>query len=236
MKDLGPAPQRFAEGRRADRHDHEFLEIDAIVGVRAAIDDVHHRHRQDRRPDPAHVAEQRQPARIGRRAGRGKTDPEDGIGAEAALVVAAVELDHQRVDLGLVLGFVADDGVGDLAIDRGDRLPDPLAAPALGIAVALLDRFMDPGRGARGHRRAALAAVLERDVDLDRRIAAAVEDLAGVDVDDRGHLRGSSGVREVVGPYTPRAEACNLSTSDRNARRRPRVVSATRGGTYGSRE
>ena len=41
-----------AKRRRADRHDHEFLEVDRIVGMHAAIDDVHHRHRQHARRVP----------------------------------------------------------------------------------------------------------------------------------------------------------------------------------------
>ena len=41
-------PMRIASAtrRRADRQDHEFLDVDRIVGMDAAIDDVHHRHRQ----------------------------------------------------------------------------------------------------------------------------------------------------------------------------------------------
>jgi hypothetical protein len=50
---------------------------------------------------------------------------------------------------------------------------------------------MRAGRGARGHRGAAEAAVFQHlgflHIDFDGRIAAAVEDLAGVDVDDGGH-------------------------------------------------
>ena len=30
----------------AHRHDHEFLNVDRVVGMFAAVDDVHHRHRQ----------------------------------------------------------------------------------------------------------------------------------------------------------------------------------------------
>ncbi len=36
--------ESFAESRRADGHGHEFLEIDGTVGMRAAIEDVHHGH------------------------------------------------------------------------------------------------------------------------------------------------------------------------------------------------
>ena len=45
-----------------------------------------------------------------------------------------------------------------------------------------------PGRCARRHRRATEAAVIEQHVDLHRRIAPAVEDLARMDVDDCGHV------------------------------------------------
>ena len=57
------APQRSASAkcRRADRHDHEFLEVDAVVGVNAAVEDVHHRHRQQVRIDAADIAIERQP-------------------------------------------------------------------------------------------------------------------------------------------------------------------------------
>ena len=42
--DLGAPAQALGEGRRADRHDHELLEIGGVLGVLAAIQDVHHRH------------------------------------------------------------------------------------------------------------------------------------------------------------------------------------------------
>src|SRR3979411_2818886 len=50
---------RLAEGRRADRHDHEFLEVDRVVGMHPAVDDVHHRGRQQARRAPAHIAIER---------------------------------------------------------------------------------------------------------------------------------------------------------------------------------
>ena len=42
VEGLGPVAQRLGEGRRADGHDHELLEIHAVVGVLAAVEDVHH--------------------------------------------------------------------------------------------------------------------------------------------------------------------------------------------------
>ena len=46
VEDLRPHPQPFAEGRRPDGHDHELLEVDGVVRVLAAVEDVHQRHGQ----------------------------------------------------------------------------------------------------------------------------------------------------------------------------------------------
>ena len=48
-----------------DRHDHEFLNVDWVVGVLTAVDDVHHRHRQRARRRTADVTVKRQAAGIG---------------------------------------------------------------------------------------------------------------------------------------------------------------------------
>ena len=121
--------------------------------------------------------------------GAGERHAEDGVRAELALVRRPVEVDEQRVDAGLV-GRVEPEQLGRDPIDHvGDRGQDALAAEAGLVAVAQLDRLVGAGRGAAGHGRAPDRAVVEDDVDLDRRVAARIEDLAGVDEVDRGHAR-----------------------------------------------
>src|SRR5205823_1164654 len=87
------------------------------------------------------------------------------------------------------------DGIEDFAVHRGHRLLHPLAAITLLVAVAQFDRLVRAGRGAGGNRGATERAVLQHDVDLDGRVAAAVEDFAADDVDDGGHwFSGRSGM------------------------------------------
>ena len=43
MKYFDAPAQRFTEEVAPDRHDHEFLKVHGTVGVRAAVEDVHHR-------------------------------------------------------------------------------------------------------------------------------------------------------------------------------------------------
>src|SRR6185437_11071276 len=41
VEDLRSIAQRLTKRRSADGQDHEFLDVQAVVGVRAAVDDVH---------------------------------------------------------------------------------------------------------------------------------------------------------------------------------------------------
>ena len=70
----------------------------------------------------------------------------------------------------------------DRLLDVPHRLPHALAAVALAVVVAQLDRLALARRRARGHRGPAQRAGLEPHLDLDGGIAARVEDLARVDV------------------------------------------------------
>ena len=52
VEHLRAVAQGLAEPRRTHREDHELLDVQAVVGVRAAVDDVHHRHRHHRLAPP----------------------------------------------------------------------------------------------------------------------------------------------------------------------------------------
>ena len=83
---LGAPAQRLAEGSGADGHDHELLQVDVVVGVLAAVDDVHHRRRQHMSVRPADVPIQRHSSR--RRSGVRSSEGhrQHGVRAEPALV------------------------------------------------------------------------------------------------------------------------------------------------------
>ena len=105
-----------------------------------------------------------------------------------ALVLRPVQLDHRGVEVGLILRIHPDDRLGNLAIHRVHGLQHALAEVQPLVAVAQLHRLMRTRRRARRDGGAAEAAVLQQDVDLHRRIAAAVEDLPAMHVDDCGHV------------------------------------------------
>lgn len=148
MKNLRPAAQCFGKVGRANRHHHEFLKVDAVVGMNTAVENVHHRHRQQIGVDPADIAIEREPKSVGGRLRRCKTDTKDCVRAEAGLVLCSVEGDQLLVERDLVLCIHANDGLGNRSVDRLDRLHDALPAPAALVIVAQFNSLVRARRRA----------------------------------------------------------------------------------------
>ena len=85
----------------------------------------------------------------------------------------------------LIEGVHAAQFVGQLGVDVFDGLQHPAAEVFRLVAVAKLPRLVDAGAGAAGHGGPAERAVGQFHVDLDGRIAAAIEDLSGTNVYNR---------------------------------------------------
>ena len=117
MEDLHPPAQRLGKRLRAHRHHHELLEVDVVVGVRAAVEDVHHRQSGSsvgvlRRPDSGTAAI----SKVGCRPGRCHRNRQNSVRAQTSFVLGAVERNHHLVERALVGGIHVRQGVGDLAI------------------------------------------------------------------------------------------------------------------------
>ncbi len=187
VEDLGAGAERLPEGARPHRHDHELLEVHLVVRMRAAVQHVHHRHREHVRGLAAQIAPEREPdlCRGGLR-GR-QRHPEDCVRSQPRLVRRAVELDHRAVH-GRLIGCVEPvHAVGDLALHVVHCAANALAVPGR-AAVAQLHRLELPGRGARGHRGTPRRAGGEHHIHLDRGIPATVHDLPPVHRLNLAHL------------------------------------------------
>ena len=187
MENLGSPANRFGDAVGGDGHHHEFLNVDRVVGVLAPVDDVHHRHRQDAGARTANITVKLLSCGLCGGFGDCEGDAENGVSPKAALVGRAVHFDHRLVDHRLAGCVDAGQRLRDFAVHGGDGVQNALALVARLVAVAQLHRLMRAGGGAGGDGRAAEGAVFERHVDFHRRVAPAVENFAGVDVDDRAH-------------------------------------------------
>src|SRR5690606_31014930 len=109
------------------------------------------------------------------------------VGAEGALVVGAVESEHLGVDETLV-ARIETEQLGLDVLDHGlDGVLDTLAEVAALVAVTALDGLEGSGRRSRRDGRPGEGVVVEQDLDLDGRVAARVENLAGVKGLNGGH-------------------------------------------------
>ena len=155
----------------------------------AAVEEVALRNREQPRVrafEVAEVAIERLLRGGGGGVGDRQRDGQDRVRAQAALVGRAVDLDHRPVHLGLAGSDHAGEPRCQLPLHVLERRQHPVAAVAPRIAVAQLHRLVRAGGGAARHGGATERAVVERDVDLDRGVAARVQDLARPDVGDRG--------------------------------------------------
>src|SRR5690606_34933216 len=131
MEDLGAHAQCVGKGLGAYRLNHEFLDVDVVVGVFAAVDDVHHRHRHgvDARGavqiGDVHI--QRHALGLGGSLGGSQGDGQDGVGAELGFVLGTVEVDHRAVEGLLVQRAFAQQQVTDRAVDVGHGLQNAFA-------------------------------------------------------------------------------------------------------------
>ena len=164
-EDLGTDPHRLGDAADADRHDHELLDVDRVVGMLAAVDDVHHRHRQRARVGAADVAVQRHALVCGGRLGDRERDGEDGVRPQPRLVRRAVEVDHQVVDAHLLARLHAADRVEDFALGESHRLAHALAA----VALSYRRRAVRQPRGRRWRHRTARRPGLRRRSPAPRR-------------------------------------------------------------------
>ena len=112
---------------------------------------------------------------------------EDRVGAQLGLVLGAVQLDHRVVEGFLVGRVLAQQQVADRAVDVGHGFQHALAQVTALVAIAQLEGLAGTG-GSTGRRAgAADDAVVQDHVRFNGRVAAGVQDLTALDVDDLCH-------------------------------------------------
>ena len=172
MKYFRAVAQRFPEGGRSGRNDHELLEVDGGVGVGAAVDDVHHRYGEHFCVGAAQVPVQGLLELLGSGLGQGQGNAQNGVGAQFGLVERAVQGAHERVRRGLFRRFQADEGGRDDVADVVYGLGDALALVAGRVSVAQLPGFMFARGGSAGDGRSACGSAFQVHVRLNGGVAA----------------------------------------------------------------
>ena len=174
MEYLRAPTQAFFKAGRADGHDHEFLYVDGVGRVCAAVEYVHHRNGKTRRRATAYKAVKRDVERACRGFGGGDGNSEYRIRAELGLVVRAVRIEHELIDFVGVESVRAAKRLVDNGVDV-DGFGNALAAVTRLVAVAKLYRLEFARRRARRGRASSDNAVLKLYFRFYRGIAARVD-------------------------------------------------------------
>ena len=164
------------------------MQINVVVGVCAAIDHVHHGHRQGHRCRAAKVTVKRQARLLGRRLGHSHRYGQHGVCPEAGFVLGAIQIDQHLVDEGLLAGIQAHKGLGDFGVDVLHSLQHALAQVAALVAIAQFNGLTRAGGCATGHRGAAHDTAFQQHIALDRGIATAIDHFTANQVNDCCHL------------------------------------------------
>ena len=187
MEDFGTHAHGFREALRADWHDHEFLDVDRIVSMRAAIDDVHHRRRQNAGIGSTHISVEGHSRALGSSFCKCHGDAQNRIRAEAGLVFRSIQIDHQHVDHALFGCVQTSQFVEDFTIHGVNGLQHALAEITRLVPITLFMGLIRTRRSARRDCRAAERAIFQRHINFDGWVASAIQDFPGMDVDDLAH-------------------------------------------------
>ena len=140
----------FFQGRRANRLNHEFLDVDVVVSVLTAVDDVHHRNRHG---VFARSAVQFSDVRVQRQAfgrsscfGVRQRNGQDSVRTEVRFVFSTVQVDHDLVDASLIFSIFAQDCLSDRAVYRSNSFGYAFTQETGFVAIAQFQRFAGTSR------------------------------------------------------------------------------------------
>lgn len=156
--------------------------------MRAAVEDVHQRHRQHVCVGSTQVAVERQAGRLCCGACHGQGNTQDGVGAELGLVRGAVQFQHHGIDEALVRCVHTFKLRCDDFQDSLDCLQNALALVTVLVAVAQLHCLKGTGGCTGGNASAAHGAVGQENFNLNGRVSSGIQDFACMNGFNKCHV------------------------------------------------
>src|SRR5690606_16214582 len=187
MKHFHAHAERLPEGVGANRHDHEFLKIDLVVGMRPPVEDVHQGNGQRIGIDAPHVTVKRLAGFLRSGLGHRHGYTQNRIGAHFTFVFGTVYLQHHFVDQVLVENIHASQRVRQFLIYVLNRLADPFSKVVCVVAVSKLNGFMSTCRGPGGNGCPANNAIFSGYIDFNSRVSPGIQDLPGLYIINNTH-------------------------------------------------
>ena len=188
MEDFRAHTNGISARRRSHRHNHEFLNIDRVIGMGAAVDDIHHRHRKCVGECAADITVKRQTGVFGSRFRNGQTHAKNSVGSKTGFVRRSVQINHRLVDQQLIVGIKTGQRFKNFGINGFNGFRHALTEIAALVTIAQLHGLVHTGRSAGRHGGPAKSAGFQNYIDLNGRVATGVDDFTSVNIDDLGHF------------------------------------------------
>ena len=136
---------RFFQGFRANRLNHEFLNINVVVCVLTTVDDVHHWYRHGvfawGAVQFSDVLEQWHTFSSSCCFGVRQGNCQDCVRTEVRFVFSTVQIDHDLVDASLIFGIFANDSLSNRTVNSANRFQYAFAHETGFVAITQFQRF-----------------------------------------------------------------------------------------------
>mmetsp|Transcript_13538 Transcript_13538/g.18732 ORF Transcript_13538/g.18732 Transcript_13538/m.18732 type:complete len:233 (+) Transcript_13538:1029-1727(+) len=175
----------LAESSSTSRQHHELLESELVASVRTTVDHVEGWHGKNQLGVTSQVCVVLvERHALGSSAGLrdSKRDTKDGIGAELGLVLRAIQIKHDLINLSLLSGVLADQSILNQSVDVVYSLKNALTHVPV-ATVTKLAGLVDTSGSAAGYG-SAEHAIISENIDLHSGVATGIDDLAALDVSD----------------------------------------------------
>ena len=149
VEDFRTHSDSLTERGSADRHNHEFLEVHAVISMRTAIEDIHHWDRKNSSIATTDIAIEVLACFHSSGLSSSKRDAEDSICAQSAFIFSAVDFNHTGIEFSLVADFHTFDLLSQNIVHILDSLHHAFTHKAISLTVTQFNSFVNASRSAR---------------------------------------------------------------------------------------
>ena len=172
--DLDTGAQRIRVVLETDGSNHELLNINVGVCVRATVEDVHHGNGKHVGVGATQILVEGKVCGLCGSLSNGQRNAQNCVSAQLTLVIGGVQSNHGLIDGALIGGVDTDNFFRNLFNNRLDSPQNTLAQVYGLVAIAALNRFPLTGGCTRRHSSACESAVFEQNLNLNGRVAAGI--------------------------------------------------------------
>ena len=178
----------FTDRRSANRHNHEFLNVDWVISMLTAVQNIHHRNRQNMSHRTAKVTIKRKFAFFSLSFRNSHRNGENSISTEFAFVFSAIEFNHSFINVDLVIGIKTSQSVINSVINIFNGFQNTFSAKTGFVAITKFNSFVNTGRSAGRNSGTSESTALKNNISLNGRITTRINNFSSMNIYNSTHF------------------------------------------------